>query len=198
MTDSGFEQLFDAGKSLRDYHGLTWKFPRRDLNESARDLLLHLDRVFEILASDSCVFLSTIELDVEAGRFPEVLQQYLWDDVAYSDAMYVAPINGVGTPGRLTFETRRGQIAGALRHDGGWRWGAYLRVSGLQVRREAVAEVIEISPFEADSAQLTALHGASRAAWVASPNLDLLAVWVNPKIVPDDAPEMRRLRALTA
>ena len=65
-------------------------------------------------------------------------------------------INGVGTPGRLTFETRR------------------------------------------DSTQtLDALHDASRAAWAASPDLDLLAVWVNPKLVRDDAAEMRRLRALT-
>ena len=198
--ESEFRQLFNAEKSLRDYPGLTWKFGRRDLNESARDLLLHLDRVLEILAADSCMFLSTIELDVERGRFPEVLLQHLWDEtVSDSDAIFVAPINRIGSPGRLTFETRPGQIARALRYNDGWRWGAYLRLWGFQIHRESVPDLIELSPFQPEpEVSLAALYRASRAAWVTSNDVDVLALWLNPAFVSATAAETRRLRALTA
>jgi hypothetical protein len=198
--DRSFDYLFAPNRPLRAYPGLMWEFERRDLNESASDLLVHLDRVFEILATESCAFITTIELDVERGRFPEVIVQHLWDEtVDDSDALFVAPISGIGSCGRMSFETRPGQIARALRYNDGWRWGAYLRAWGVQVRREDIPDVIEVSPFETEAqGALSALREVSRAAWLASPDLDVLALWINPAVVPDEGPEMTRLRALTA
>jgi hypothetical protein len=47
--------------------GYRWGFDEVDLNESAKPLFRHLDRLFEILRVPS-LFLSIIELDAEAGR----------------------------------------------------------------------------------------------------------------------------------
>src|SRR6266545_6470583 len=107
--DNGFEQLFDAEGSIRRYPGLKWEFVRRDLNESGRDLFDHLDRVFDILRTESGAFLTSIELDAERGRFPDVVVQHFWDEtVEDTDALFVAPITAIGSCGRLTFETRSG------------------------------------------------------------------------------------------
>jgi hypothetical protein len=51
--------------------GFQWDFYESDLNESARALFRRLDDVFHILKADGHVFLSTIELEAEVGRFPE-------------------------------------------------------------------------------------------------------------------------------
>lgn len=66
-----FDGLFrtDTRYGARMFEGgFRWDFDEADLNESAKALFRHLDRVFEILRTPECVFLSTIELDVEAGR----------------------------------------------------------------------------------------------------------------------------------
>ena len=52
--------------------GVRWDFDEADLNECARALFRHLDQVFDILRAPGFVFLSTIELDAETGRFPDV------------------------------------------------------------------------------------------------------------------------------
>jgi hypothetical protein len=89
--------------------GFRWDFDEVDLNESARALFRHLDRVFEILRRPGFVFLSTIELDAEAGRFPDVLVQYFRDpDWVDTQSFFVAPIKRTGSDsayavGRLTF-----------------------------------------------------------------------------------------------
>ena len=46
-----------------------WDFDEADLNESAKALFHRLDQVFDILDAPGFAFLSTIELDAEAGRF---------------------------------------------------------------------------------------------------------------------------------
>jgi hypothetical protein len=67
-----FDGLFrtDTRHGARVFNsGNRWDFDEADLNESAKALFRHLDRLFEILRVPSFVFLSTIELDAEAGRF---------------------------------------------------------------------------------------------------------------------------------
>jgi hypothetical protein len=55
-----------------------------------------LDRVFEILDAPGFAFLSTIELDAEAGRFPDVLAQYFRDDAwADTQSFFVRPSNAL-------------------------------------------------------------------------------------------------------
>jgi hypothetical protein len=83
---SGFGQLFDSERSIRRYPGLKREFVRRDLNESARDLFDHLDRIFDILKTESWAFLTSIELDAERGRFPDVLVQHFWDETVEDTA----------------------------------------------------------------------------------------------------------------
>lgn len=193
-----FEDLFMAGET-RPNSSLRWTFGRHDLNDSARALFAHLDQVFAVLESDRHTFLTTIELDVERGRFPEVLLQYFGDEAtADEDAVFVAPIHGVRSCGRLTFESRIGQVARVLRYDEGWRWGSCLRVWGFQVRNELVNTVIELSPFDHSGAPaLDALRDASRMAWVTSPDLDALAVWVEESTL-DLEEALKRMGNLTA
>jgi hypothetical protein len=107
-----FDGLFraDTRHGARVFDGgFRWDFDEVDLNESARALFRHLDRVFEILRRPGFVFLSTIELDAEAGRFPDVLVQYFRDpDWVDTQSFFVAPIKRTGSDsayavGRLTF-----------------------------------------------------------------------------------------------
>jgi hypothetical protein len=49
--------------------GFRCDFDEADLNESAKALFHRLDQVFDILDAPGFAFLSTIELDAEAGRF---------------------------------------------------------------------------------------------------------------------------------
>ena len=131
------------------------------------------------------VFLVSIELDAQAGRFPDVLLQYSRDvDRDDRRAFFVAPIrhlDGEGYPvGRLTFEAEAGDLARVLDQDGGIRWGAALRVWGLQVPADSLSEVLARSPFELND--LSALRMTSRAAWMAADDLDALGLWLSPSV----------------
>jgi hypothetical protein len=107
-----FNGLFKTDGHLFD-GGFRWDFDHSDLNESAKALFHHLDRVFEILRAPGFAFLSTIELDAEPGRFPEVLSQYFWDpDWADTQSFFVAAIARTAKEstypvGRLTFEAKK-------------------------------------------------------------------------------------------
>jgi hypothetical protein len=59
-------------------HGqdFNWSFHEYDLNDSARRLLSFLDQLLEESAEAGWVFLTTIENDPEAGRFPAVLNAF--------------------------------------------------------------------------------------------------------------------------
>jgi hypothetical protein len=119
LTDIPFAGLFrtDTRHGARVFEGgFRWDFDKADLNESARAVFHHLDRVFEVLYAPAFAFLSTIELDADAGRFPDVLAQDFRDD-AWSD----------------THSFR------VLAQNGGFRWGASLRVWGIQVPKVEIS-----------------------------------------------------------
>jgi hypothetical protein len=198
-----FDGLFriDGHDAPRDFSGLRWEFRGADSNDSAKALFRHVDRVFEILELRGHTFLTSVELDAEPGRFPEVLLQYFRDD-AWDDtkAFFVAPIQHTsgerGIPvGRLTFESEPGQLARVLRQNGGLRWGSALRVWGMQVVTEQLPEAIGLSPY--DGEHLDVLQSICRTAWVASHNLNALAVWLVPSLRGDVKTQLRRLK-LTA
>src|SRR6266850_3199089 len=178
--------------------GLRWDFDEEDLNESAKALFRHLDRVFEILQAPTFVFLSTIELDAEAGRFPDVLAQYFRDvDWADTQSFFVAPIKRTGresayADGRLTFEATPGQTVRVLGQNGGFRWGAGLRVWGLQVAENQIPNTIDMSPDNEE--HVKAVHEVARAAWLAEVDLNTLALWLSPSVGRDQRDRLARIR----
>lgn len=71
-----FLDIFDSTHPGRGGHR-SWRFEGADSNQSALCLLERLDLVLERAKDPGWVFLGTIELDAEAGRFPEVLASFL-------------------------------------------------------------------------------------------------------------------------
>lgn len=201
MTDAGapFNGLFQVHTlgARRSDGWLRWDFPARDLNRSASQLFHHLDQVFEILKAHEFAFLSTIELDAEAGRFPDVLAQYFREGWAGSQSFFVAPIESTPTAsgyavGRLTFEAVPGQMLRVLGQNGGFRWGSALRVWGLQVPRGHIADAIRMSTD--DAGQLSEVQKIARAAWLAADDLDALALWISPSVGADALKTLARMR----
>jgi hypothetical protein len=194
-TRTPFNELFRArtGSTV-----LQWNFPSADLNESARELFRHVDRLFEVLNRSGFVFLSTIELDADAGRFPDVLAQYFRDEVwADTQSYFVAPIRRVGPGtlydmGRLTFEASPGQTQRVLAQDRGFRWGSGLRVWWLQVAENRIADTIDMAAEDATQANL--VQKGVRAAWLASSDLDALSVWLSPSVDVDSSARVTHLR----
>jgi hypothetical protein len=190
VIDVPFGGLFGRGLPVaRRFDGvLRWDFQANDLNASAKALFRHLDRVFEILKTGEFAFLSTIELDVERGRFPDVLVQYFRDE-AWTDthSFFVAPIKSTPASGcaigRLTFETVPEQTVRVLSQDGGFRWGSQLRLWGLQVPQDHIADALEMSTD--DPEQLRSVQRVARAAWLAADDLDVLGLWISHSVGED-------------
>ena len=150
---------------------------RRLATEAATTSLTVRNR--NILKARDYVFLSSIELDAEAGRFPELMVQYLRDEVwADTQSFFVAPIKRTGrgseyAVGRLTFEAAPGQTVRVLAQNGGFRWGAGLRVWGLQASEARIADAIEMSPHDAAQvrraevvAELRGLRTSTSIPWL--------------------------------
>jgi|SRR6267142_171029 len=203
MNDNSlpFDGLFrtDSRHAARTFdRGFRWDFDEKNLNESARALFRHVDKVFNILRAPDHVFLSSIELDAEAGRFPELMVQYFRDEAwADSQSYFVAPIKRTGSGseyamGRLTFEAALGQTARVLAQNGGFRWGAGLRVWGLQVSEAQIADAIEMSPDDAE--QVKRAEVAARAAWLADADLNSLALWLSSGVDEDSRAKLAKLK----
>ena len=101
-------------------------FFEADLNDSVRGLVAYLDKLFSVAAEPGWVFLTTIENDAIAGRFPEVLRNFfsweLWSD---STRYFVAPMGQLTAEpetvvGRVTFESCPGHLIHILAYDDGF------------------------------------------------------------------------------
>ena len=171
-------EMFDWA-SPADVGSVRWTFKNKDSNESARRMFAQTDRLMRELNIPDHVFLSTIELDVDPGRFPEVLAAYFQHATwGYDKRFFIGQIEKVNpgdsyAVGRLTFEAEVGQLVEVL----GFRWGANLRVGGVQVPNSAVPQALRSNLFEAQV--WSELEGIVRLAWVASKDLDKLAVWAS-------------------
>ena|SRR5690349_10676675 len=168
-----FSALFDlvapgVGRDLKR------SFFEADLNDSVRRLMAYLDE-FSVAAEPGWAFLTTIENDAEAGRLPEVLQNFFaWEFSPDSTRYFVTPmaertVETEAVVGRITFESRPGHIH-ILACDDGFCWGSNLSVGGVQVRESDVMEAVALNPFTVSDARQ--LESLARLAWAASRDLD--------------------------
>jgi hypothetical protein len=203
MNDNSrpFDGLFrtDSRHAARTFdRGFRWDFDEKNLNEAARALFRHLDKIFNILSAPEHVFLASIELDAAAGRFPELMVQYFRDEAwADTQSYFVAPIKRTArgsayAVGRLTFEAARGRTVRVLAQNGGFRWGAGLRVWGLQVSEAQIADAIEMSPDDAD--QVRRAEMAARVAWLADADLNSLALWLSSRVDDNSRAKLAMLK----
>lgn len=95
--------------------------------------------------------------------------------------------------GRLTFEAAPGQTVRVLAQNGGFRWGAGLRVWGLQVSEGQIADAIEMSPDDAE--QVKRAEVAARAAWLADADLNSLALWLSSGVDDNSRAKLANLGA---
>lgn len=176
--------IFDRSRPARGNAHRRWEFADADLNVAARKLFAHLEIVQQRLGLAGRAFLSTIELDVETGRFPEVVAAYFahpaWD---HASRFSVGDLEHVDLTertvvGRLTFASMAIKPGDLLAFNDGFRWGANLLVGGVQVPEHEVARAIRHSPFNV--AEWVNLAPIVRCAWAAARDLNALAVWVNP------------------
>jgi hypothetical protein len=139
-----------------------------------------MDRLFAVAKDPGYVFLTTIENDAEAGRFPQVVLNFFAGEFWSTSArFFVAQMAHVSsTPaavvGRLTFETRPQQLARVLALNDGFAWGSDLSVGGVQVRDRDVPEALTLNPFAPSDARR--LETLAQLAWAASRDLDKLGL----------------------
>ena len=175
-------------------HGGSYE-SRVDPTRTLLQVFAQIDRLLATLAEPGLVALNTIELDVEAGKFPDLLAAFFADeDWDYQDRWMIGGIckddrADTYRDGRLTFEAKSGLIGRLLVVESGVRWGAPLLLGGVVVREADVAAAIRQSPFDGPG---EGLESMSRGAWAATKDLHGLAVWIAP-----GPPEMvRRIRGV--
>jgi hypothetical protein len=179
----GFDALFVQQNPVQKFEtGYRWEMSLPELNDSARALCTLVDELLRVLDCPDHVCLIGIELDVDAGRFPAVLTQYFRDiDSADERTFFVAPIRhlqGDGHPtGRLVFAAKPGELRTVLSFDAGFRWGAALRVWGLQIGSGSVGDALERDPYAASDRER--IGACVRAAWRAGDDLDVLGLWLS-------------------
>jgi hypothetical protein len=194
MTSS-FLQVFDtpgaAGSLTRSFDA------GRGDEQSAKRLFRFIDDVMRHSALDGHVHLTTIELDLDAGRFPEVVQTYFssaeWDYRERYSLGEVCKADAADTfrHGRLTFEAHPDLTWRLLTNEAGYlRWGAALQVGGVQVAEADVATALRQSPFSPDEARI--LEPLARVAWAVNQKLTAASIWVRG----DEAPLLDELSAL--
>jgi hypothetical protein len=180
MTSS-FRQVFDAAGAAGP---LTRSFNAgRGDEQSAKRLFRFIDDVIRHSALDGYVHLTTIELDLDAGHFPEVLQTYFasaeWDYRERYSLGEVCKADAADTfrHGRLTFEAHPDLTWRLLTNEAGClRWGAALQVGGVHVAEADVATALRQSPFSPDEARR--LEPLTRVAWAANRKLTAASIWV--------------------
>ena len=184
-----FEGIFvRAAKSpsryARSAHVVSRAFPDHDLNAAARRLFPVVDDLLRTIAVPGYSLLTTVELDMFPGLFPELLVSYFSDlDWDIEQPYYVGGTSNItrSRPGRLTLESRPGQLERLLSCEGGFRWGADLEVGGVQVPSASIARAIQLSPFELTSA--AELQTSARVAWAAHRDLNELFIWAGDEEV---------------
>jgi hypothetical protein len=165
-----------AGAGLR-----RWAFQAPDLNESARRMFAHLDLVRQQCQRPGSVFLDTVELDANAGRFPDVVSAlFAHPDWSHGTRFFIEPMEkagpgDVGVVGRITFEASGIPLAAVLALGDGFLWGANLLVGGIQVEQGKVAEALRRNPFH--PADWEWFAASAQLAWSAGRDLDVLAIW---------------------
>jgi hypothetical protein len=182
-----FDSIFECGRTADqpdlDDSGRAFEraFIDTDLNKSAHRLFAYIDRVLATVTDPRYVLLTTVELDMEKTRFPDLLASFFSDpDWDYSRRYFLGSVCKADAEdsyrhGHLTIESVIGQAARLLAFNGGIRWGASLKIGGVQVPVNEVDVAIQLSPFTSQGAET--LKGLSRTAWAAWHDLDGVSVW---------------------
>ena len=158
-----------------------WAFQARDLNDSARRMFAHVDLVRQQCRRPGSVFLDTVELDADAGRFPDVVSGFFaHPEWSSGTRFFIQPMEHIGpgdlgVVGRLTFEAGAIPLPALLAVKDGFRWGPNLLVGGVQVEEGKVAEALRRNPFH--PADWEWFAASAQLAWSAARDLDVLAVW---------------------
>jgi hypothetical protein len=158
-----------------------WEFRERDLNDSARRTFAHLDLIRQQCQRPGAVFLDTVELDAEAGRFPDLVAAFFAQpNWSYQTRFFVEPMESTGpgdrcVVGRITFDATVIPLTAVLALNRGFRWGPNLLVGGIQVQEAHAAEALRRNPFQPSDWEW--LAASSRLGWCAARDLDVLALW---------------------
>jgi hypothetical protein len=138
-------------------------------------MLTHVDRILERFSEVDDVWLGTIELDVDPGRFPEVFAAFVSDPERDDSERFYVPEILDGSFGTLVCELRVGRLKRLLGVHGGYRWGSALRVGAVQVPAASVEVALKGSLF--DPRHATVVEKLARCAWAASADLNAIAMW---------------------
>jgi hypothetical protein len=85
-----FGGIFD-GSAPRRGGQASWQWRDFDLNLAATKMLTHVDRMLERFLDVDAVWLGTIELDLEPGRFPEVFAAFVSDPERDDNERFCVP-----------------------------------------------------------------------------------------------------------
>lgn len=175
-TQLPFAGIFDPTVPGRGGH-VSWQWRDFDLNLAATKMLTHVDRMLERFSDVDAVWLGTIELDVESGRFPEMFAAFVSDPEKDDSERFYVPEILDGSFGALICELRVGRLKRLLELDGGYRWGSALRVGAAQVPAASVEIALKGSLF--DPRHASVVQKVARCAWAASADLNAIAMWTS-------------------
>jgi hypothetical protein len=128
-----FGGILDRAMPGRGGHAW-WRWDDPDLNRAAAMLLTHVDRILERFSDRGDVWLATIELDLEEGRFPDVFAAFFsdptWDHTTRFSVPQIVKASSEESAetGALVCELGAGRLRQLLSINGGFRWGSALRV----------------------------------------------------------------------
>lgn len=158
-----------------------WESVGKDSNERATRLLEIVSVIQKLYSAPGSVFLSTIEIEMEAGKYPTILAAYFEDpEWSFANRFCCERACKTGrdeavTVGHFTFEDSGGVMGRLLRSTLGLRWGAALRIGGYRVSDSAVDQLINLSVFGLVEARAILMQAS--LVWYASSNVDRLYVW---------------------
>ena len=189
------KQLYTFLTSWPDKAGrvFMWESVGKDNSERAIRLLEIVSAIQKLYSAPESVFLSTIEIEMEAGKYPTILAAYFEDpEWSFANRFCCERACKTGrdetvTVGHFTFEDSGGVMGRLLRGTLGLRWGSALRIGGYRVSDSVVDQLINLSIFGLDDVRAIMMQAS--LVWYASSNVDRLYVWSKT----DDSETLERL-----
>lgn len=130
------------------------------------------------LALPGYEFLLTFELDMDPGRFPDLLKAYFDNDWDYDHRYCSHEVNQTDPSlraGKLTADWQPGLIRRLLIFEDGIRFGASFGLGVVQVPTSELSRALRLSPFNPRSARR--LAKCARLAWSVDLHIRQVAFW---------------------
>lgn len=183
IDETSLAHFFGVRDDVPAVVGTAWRAvaPPLSANEQASATCRTLTAVLESVAVEGQVFVTAIEMDASAGRFPGLLGTFFadpyWD---YDTRFYVREMRqtskfDVDLCGLVSAEGNAGFVERMLRFGDGIRWAANLSVEGIQIPDALVADVLDKWPL--DRAIIGAFGAHVRLAFKLSHDLVVLQVY---------------------